>query len=394
MRGFKDILPPESYKIQYIKDIFSKISKSYAADFIDLPIVEDASLYFRTSGADSDVCNKELFEVRKYKGEFENWVLRPEGTASCIRAIMEQNFMQENKFARFAYCMPMFRYNRPQKGRYRQFTQVGWEFLGSSSPGIDFELIQGAIEFIKHFNLEFTLEINSIGSKEDRKKYREILSKHFQTEKDPLKILDKLDEHPEVNPDLIPTMDINEKDDKHFQELLSLLDKNNIKYIKNPYLVRGLDYYNSTVFEIKEKNGQTILAGGRYDYLMQQLAKNSSSNNLLPAIGFSASPERLANYVDYDYVNQKIALIVLDSIEYGLSVAQKIRKEYDLGCFVIYELDLKKALAYASKKDFETVIIAGSQEKANNEIIIKNLKNRTEQIQKFDEVLSFYTLND
>jgi histidyl-tRNA synthetase len=182
MRGFKDNLPPISYAIEHVRKVFAKYSMLYGCNMIDLPLVEEADLYFRTSGDASDICNKELFEVRKYKGDFKNWVLRPEGTASCMRAIHEANLMQDAKLLKFAYFDHMFRYNRPQHGRYRQFLNAGWEFVGIEGAEIDCELILGAKQFLDEFNLEYALEINSIGSCEDRKTYRNILAKHFKLE--------------------------------------------------------------------------------------------------------------------------------------------------------------------------------------------------------------------
>lgn len=390
MRGFKDNIPPSSYGIDYVRCVFEKVSRQYGLDFIDMPIVEEASLYFRTSGDASDVCNKELFEARKYKGEFEDWVLRPEGTASCMRAIMEANFLQNQKFAKFAYFAPMFRYNRPQKGRYRQFLQAGWELIGMPGAAVDCELILGASEFLSQFNLKCVLEINSIGSASDRATYRDILraKMNLGQEIDPLKVLDKAER---IDED-IPVLAINNDDAREFEKLQNMLSKQSlaqygIEVIHNPYLVRGLDYYNSTVFEFKV-NGQAVLAGGRYDGLMQQIGGAS-----VPATGFGAGVERIVENMEYQYINKNLAIIPVDANEYALHVAKMLREKKDIfdtnnnsllqlddytGCVIFWELSLKKALQEADKQGYRYVVIAGANEAERNMFMLKDLVKHVE----------------
>jgi len=390
MRGFKDNIPPISYGIDYVRRVFEKVSCKYGLDFIDMPVVEEASLYFRTSGDASDVCNKELFEARKYKGEFEDWVLRPEGTASCMRAIMEANFMQQQKFAKFAYFAPMFRYNRPQKGRYRQFLHAGWELIGMSGAAVDCELILGASEFLSNFNLKCVLEINSIGSSSDRAIYRDILSKKMNLDQgiDPLKVLDKAQK---IDAD-IPSLAINDDDAREFEKLQNMLSKQalsqyGIEIVHNPYLVRGLDYYNSTVFEFKV-NGQAVLAGGRYDGLMQQIGGGS-----VPATGFGAGVDRIVESMEYQHINQNIAIIPVDANEYALYVAKQLREKKNIfdinnnsllklddytGCVIFWQLSLKKALQEADKQGYRYVVIAGANEAEQNTFVLKDLVKRVE----------------
>lgn len=418
MRGFKDHIPPISYKIDYIKQQFEKLSALYGCDMIDLPLVETAQLYFRTSGLKSDICNKELFEVRKYKGEFEDWVLRPEGTASCMRAIKEANFMQQQKFARFAYFGPMFRYNRPQKGRYRQFLHAGWEFVGAIGPESDAEIIIAARQFLEALQLDFTIEINSIGSAQDRLKYRQILGEYYQDmllnqtlfnqedilKADPLKVdslrtgslkfladpLKFLDKAENINDDT-PKMELNLEDASSFEKLCDILQKNNISFVHNPFLVRGLDYYNALVFEFKVQN-QTVLAGGRYDGLMEQLG-----GQYLPAVGFAAGVDRICDYMNYAHVNCNIGIIPIDADEYGIEIADKLRQfhpiknninnqnmniEYD-GCVMFWNMNLKKALQEADKQGYRYVIICAAQEQSSNNFILKDLVGKTEYICSF-----------
>lgn len=364
MRGFKDNIPPVSYGIEHVRKAFEKYSQLYGCDMIDMPIVEEASFYFRTSGDASDICNKELFEVRRYKSEFEDWVLRPEGTAGCMRTIKENALMQHSKQLRLAYFAPMFRYNRPQKGRYRQFLQAGWEFVGIDGPYMDCELIIGAVQFLKEFNINFTLEINSIGNADDRKKYRENLRRklNLPPETDPLKILDKAEDT-----NAFPTMQLNNTDATNFGKLQELLNKNEIPYVVNPYLVRGLDYYNSTVFEAKIE-GQTILAGGRYDGLMEQIGGKPT-----PAVGFGAGVDRIVDHLNYQHQNKNIAIIPVDAEEYAYQVAKNMRDD-NLNCVIFWGLDLKKALAEADKQNYKFALICGSAEKNTQQVQLKNLQ--------------------
>lgn len=374
MRGFKDILPLDSMKFSYVRKIFEAVSAKYGCDLIELPIVEDAELYFRTSGTDSDVCQKELFEVRRYKDEFSNWVLRPEMTASCVRAVCESNFLQERKLARLAYIGPMFRYNRPQKGRYRQFIQAGWEFFGGSGIEYDYELILGAIDFISHFDVKFTLELNNIGTAADRTKYREQLSGFFQDGRDPLRVLDKTEDCSNV-----PCMKINDEDRKKFDDLCKMLQKSNVCFVHNPYLVRGLDYYNSTVFEIKI-DGQAVAGGGRYDYLASKLGYKE-----LPAVGFAFGVDRIVDAMNFKVENDKIAVICLNEANYTARVVENCRNAA-LNCFVFWGLDLKKALTISSKEAYNFAIIIGENERISNTVQLKNLNTKEQKEIKLEDL--------
>lgn len=382
MRGFKDNIPPISYAINHVRKVFEKYSILYGCEMIDLPLVEEAALYFRTSGTDSDICNKELFEVRKYKGEFEDWVLRPEGTASCMRAIKEADLMQKSKFLRFAYYGSMFRYNRPQKGRYRQFLNAGWEFIGVEGAEIDCELIVGAKQLLDELGLKYSLEINSIGNADDRKEYRQLLAQHFNAEgKDPLKILDKAESFEDI-----PKMNLNLEAAREFDALQNMLKLSGVEFMHNPYLIRGLDYYNCTVFEFKIDN-QAVLAGGRYDKLMEQIG-----GAYTPATGFGAGVDRIVNNVIYEHVNKHVAIIALDANEYAQNVATKLRSgaklmmqnqpieaEYE-GCVIFWRMSLKKALSEADRQGYRYAIICGHDEASSNTVILKDLKNHTQQI--------------
>lgn len=378
MRGIRDNIPPRSYGIEFIRKKFEKLSSLYGVDLIDLPIMEEASLYIRTSGEDSDICNKELFEVRRFKGEFTNWALRPEGTAGCMRAIREHNLMQQAKEWRLGYFCPMFRYNRPQSGRYRQFLQAGWEFIGNKEIECDAECIIAGANFIAEFEIDHVIEINTIGSVEDRKKYREILRKELKLEEnvDPLKILDKMEEIDES----IPKMEINSEDQKKFARLIEILENNKIDFKLNPFLIRGLDYYNATVFEIKEVGKETqgtLLAGGRYDSLMEQI-----SGPKTPAVGFAAGVDRIANSMKFAYKNCKVGIVALDAPDYAFKIAAKQREE-GKECFIFWGDNLKKIFDQANRQEFEHIIICGKKEEETGIYIYKNFKTKKEEKIKF-----------
>lgn len=361
MRGFKDILPPLSIKFEKIAKIFADLCKLFSVNFVELPLVEEADLYFRSSGAASDICNKELFEVRKYKGDFSSWVLRPEGTASCLRAVKDSNFLIDNKVCRLGYYGPMFRYNRPQKGRYRQFFQAGWEWLGSSSKFSDLEIVLGACQLLDLIGIEYSLEINSIGNIEDRANYRQILRSHFNIVEDPFKKLDQLSLF-----DGIPQMCLNAEDSSNFAFVFENLQTLKKPVIHNPYLIRGLDYYNGLVFEFKSQ-GQTILAGGRYDGLMQQLGGPH-----LPAIGFALGVDRVVErLLGTSVLSDDIALISLDDI-YAFQVLEKVRN-FGYPVLPLWGMTLRSALQFSSKK-FKYAIIVGSNESNKGTFLIKNFE--------------------
>ena len=329
-------------------------------------MMEKANLYFRTSGVESDICNKELFEVRRYRDEFQDLVLRPEGTASCMREIIDNNLLIESKEGRFYYIGEMFRYNRAQRGRLRQHVQLGCEFIGSDSVYSDYEIIELACNFLNKLNLKYELEINSIGTKEDRDVYREQLKEYFEKndikcEKDPLKILDKLNEF-----DNVPKMNLSKESMDRFEQLQDVLTDNQINFTHNPYIIRGLDYYNDLVFEIKIE-GMTILAGGRYNQLSEQI----NSKHKQSAVGFACGVERIMLFADIDLKNTNIAIVSMNVDKYSLKVARKMRS-LNYKCCVYRGYKVTKALNFLSK-EYKYVVIIGEDEEKKQTFNLKNL---------------------
>jgi histidyl-tRNA synthetase len=285
-----------------------------------------------------------------------------------MRMIKDHSLMQLSHEWRMSYFADMFRYNRPQSGRYRQFIQGGWEYIGSDSIYADFEIIQAAMNFMKHLNIECTLEINSIGNKEDRKKYREILKNHFNlsNDQDPLKVLDKMENFDT----LVPKMEVNDKDLANFTSLKKLLNANAIDFIENPFLVRGLDYYNALVFEVKPKDSSaqgTLIAGGRYDYFMEQIGGKH-----LPAVGFGLGVDRIALSINRKFDPDMILVLPLDAPDYGIKVSNDLRSKGEK-CLIWQGTDLGKLLKYANKHGFKKAAICGSNEMMKNTVLFKDL---------------------
>ncbi|KAA0013096.1 histidine--tRNA ligase [Billgrantia pellis] len=305
IRGMNDLLPEQSALWQYFEGTVRTLMKRYGYAEIRTPIVEQTALFARSIGEVTDIVEKEMYTFEDRNGD--SLTLRPEGTASCVRAAMEHGLLH-NQTQRLWYQGPMFRHERPQKGRYRQFHQVGLEAFGLDGPDIDAEVILLTARLWRELGLSehVTLELNSLGSNEARIAYRDRLVAYFEQHRDqldedslrrlssnPLRILDS------KNPDMAPMLNdapklMNHLDDasrEHFEGLTALLEAAGIDYVINPRLVRGLDYYCRTVFEWTTSalgSQGTVCAGGRYDGLVEQLGGKPT-----PAVGFAMGIERL-----------------------------------------------------------------------------------------------------
>ena len=303
IRGMNDILPDVTPYWQAVEQTLKTVLSGYGYQEIRFPIVEKTELFKRSIGEVTDIVEKEMYSFEDRNGD--SLTLRPEGTAGCVRAAMQNGLL--NQTQRLWYMGPMFRHERPQKGRYRQFHQVGVEAYGFDGPDIDAEMILMTARLWKALGLTgVTLQINSLGSTDARLAYREQLIKYFEAHQqqldedsqrrlysNPLRILDSknpdMQAVNEAAPKLIDHLD--EESKSHFEGLCRTLDKAGIAYEINPRLVRGLDYYGKTVFEwVTDQLGSqgTVCAGGRYDGLVAQLGGKSAT-----AIGFAIGIERL-----------------------------------------------------------------------------------------------------
>lgn len=304
-RGTFDIFLEKQNLRDDIINKFFEIVKTYGFGPITTPIFEEESLFVRSVGDSSDIVNKEIYQFVDKKGR--SLALRPELTASIMRCYIENKMYAQQPIKRFAYYGPAFRYERPQAGRYRQFYQFGVESIGIKNPVYDAQMIIMAVELLRNIDInDFSVVINCLGSDEDRAKYNQALKTYFQQyenqlcvdcvkrlEKNPLRILDcKIDGELDIVKNAPKLKDyLSEESLNYYQEIKNVLDNLEIEYIEDDTLVRGLDYYNDIVFEIKSNSDNaknTLIGGGRYDNLCQDLGGPS-----VPSIGFALGVERI-----------------------------------------------------------------------------------------------------
>ncbi len=398
IRGMHDILPEQSPVWQFFEDTIKKVLKSYAYNEIRMPIVESTDLFCRSIGEVTDIVEKEMYTFEDRNGD--SLTLRPEGTASCVRAGIQHGLFH-NQQQRLWYTGPMFRHERPQKGRYRQFHQVGVETYGMASPEIDAELILMSARFWALLGLkDIRLELNTLGSSESRAEYRQILVDYLsqyksqldedslrRLESNPLRILDSknpdLQGIIEAAPKLMDYLDAESK--AHFEQLTYILDKAGIKYNINTRLVRGLDYYCKTVFEwVTDALGAqgTVCAGGRYDGLVEQLGGRAT-----PAAGFAMGVERLVSLLEDSGVqvdNTADIYIVLQGDHAqldGLPIVETIRDQLP-GLLIQTNCgggSFKSQIKKADKSGARIALILGEDELQSNSISIKMLRDKVEQ---------------
>lgn len=397
VRGMSDYLPKDTIIWRYIESTFATILSNYGYNEIRFPIIEHLDLFKRSIGEITDVIEKEMYSFDDRSGN--KLTLRPEGTSGCVRAGIEHGLFYHQE-QRFWYLGPMFRYERPQKGRYRQFHQFGAEVFGQIGPDIDVELILITARCWQALGISqyLTLELNSIGSMLSRMNYCKKLINFFE------KHLNSLDHHAlhrlYSNPmRILDTKNIKirkllcnapilsdylDEDSRfHFFELCKLLDISGVKYKINPYLVRGLDYYNRTVFEwVTEKLGvkKTICAGGRYDGLVKQLGGIS-----VPAVGFSIGLERIIllmqavnSVVLSKSVCTDVYLITLgyNARKSAVVLSEKIRSYFPILRIIVSHSDdnLKKQFSYAYKNNTRIVLIMNKQNTFEKMILLKDLR--------------------
>ncbi len=388
VRGTRDMLPAENEMVRFVESTAYKTSLLYGYGEIETPIFEFSEIFHRTLGETSDVVNKETYTFTDRGGD--SITLRPEGTAGVARAFVSEGMAQSLPL-KFYYSGPMFRYERPQKGRYRQFNQLGVECLGYDTPLADVESIALAWDLLKQIGLanKCKLEINTLADAESRANYRTALVSYFEKfkeqlsadskmrlEKNPLRILDSKDEGDKKLIAGAPKMSdfINETSKNFFSTVLQGIEKLNIPYEVNPRLVRGLDYYCHTVFEFTttELGSQgTVLAGGRYDGLIETMGGPKT-----PGVGWAAGVERLSELVSNEKISNKnafVAIIGADDIGEleSVSVAHEIRA---MGIKTENLLNGKmgKKMQKAAKMNVHYAVIIGASEVENKQLSIKN----------------------
>ena len=387
VRGTYDLYGAAKRKMKKVVNVGSEVVEKYGFEEIETPIFEFTEVFARNLGDTSDIVTKEMYCFEDKGGE--SLTLRPEGTAGVVRAFVS-NGMQQNLPVKFYYTGPMFRYERPQKGRQRQFTQFGVELLGVETPQADIEVIAMAYEFLEKLGLsgQVTVEINSLGDAESRAAYREklvaFLQEHYnelsadsrsRLEKNPLRVLDSKEECDKAVVENAPLYadSLNEVSRKFFADVLKGLDMLGIKYRINNRLVRGLDYYSHTVFELTtDKLGAqgTVLAGGRYNGLVAQMGGGD-----VAGIGWASGVERLAMLLEQDVsLPRPIAVIPVgeDTFDAALKIAYKLR----LAGFSVeqsYSGNMKKRMIKANKVNACKAVIIGSDDLADKTVTIKDL---------------------
>ena len=398
IRGMNDLLPSNSEVWSEIDKTISELLLSYGYKYCRPPIVESTETFSRAIGEVTDIVEKEMYTWKDTSGD--SLTLWPEGTAGVVRMMIEHNLPREG-IQKVFYDGPMFRHERPQKGRYRQFHQVGAEVFGASDAKIDAELISITHSLWKKLGIDVRLEINSLGSSESRSSYKELLQKFLNKNKsrldedslrrlnrNPLRILDSKNQEMAgliaEAPKMIDHLD--EESKLHFSILKNYLDSLGINYKVNPKLVRGLDYYNKTVFEwVSNDLGSqgTICGGGRYDGLVEKMGGNST-----PAIGFAIGIERIALLIN-DLKNRiaknkpHIYFIVLgekSQIE-SMRLSKKIIEALP-SLIISNDISMgsiKSQMKKADKSNADFALILGEEELSNKQLSFKPLKGQGDQ---------------
>ena len=403
LKGMKDRHSDDVRKYDFIVDTAKKVFSKYGFERIITPILEETELFRRSVGDETDVVSKEMYEF-KDKGN-RSVSMRPEGTAGVVRAYLEAGLHKSDPIVKWFYNGPMYRYEAPQKGRYREFHQVGAEIFGIRSPYLDAEIIRMGCEFLEKLEITgLTVEINSLGNIESRKKYIEDLKAFMaerldklsedskkRYEKNPLRALDSKDKGDQEQfkdaPKLYDYLD--EESKKYFEDTKKYLELLNIKYVENPKLVRGLDYYSDTVFEIKsDKLGAqaTVLAGGRYDRLLEIL-----DNVKIPAIGFAAGMERIAMLMDEKLVENKengVYIVYFDDTkEYFIKTLEELRKNDIKASFDYNPKSFGAQMKKANKINAEYVLILGEEEQKENVVTLKKFSTGEQKKYSLDKVI-------
>ena len=399
LRGMNDISPQEAKEWSYLEQKLKTIAKSYGYDEIRFPLVEKTELYTRSNEA-ADIVTKEMYTFQDKGGESIS--LRPEGTAGCVRAAIDNDLLRTDK-PRLWYLGPMFRYERPQKGRSRQFHQFSAEVFGLRSPEIDAELILMTSRFWKELGIsnDVKLELNNLGDEKTRKSYSKALVEFLNNQNEdldkdtqrklienPLRILDSKSSVIQKLLEKAPSIeDFIDEDSKEYQErLLEILEKSNLKFEVNPRLVRGLDYYNQTVFEWKTEllgSQDTILGGGRYDKLVEELGGKAC-----PAIGFSIGLERLILLLkeqslikNEDKLDIYFICFTERSLEEAIMYSEKLKDEFP-SLVIKINLGLESANSQFKKADksgAKMALILGDEELESKKISFKDLRTKSDQ---------------
>lgn len=410
VRGTKDIFLDEIKYWQYVEENFKKICKIFNYQEIRTPIFEETEVFIRSIGLETDIVEKEMYTFLDKKGR--NLALRPEETAPVIRAYVENSIFLKKPLSKFYYIGPMFRYDRPQAGRYRQFHQLGVEAIGDISPYLDLEIIILSLNFLENLGLKnFKLFINSIGCKNCRVNYQSELKRFLEKKllcndcnrrlkSAPIRILDCKNEGCKEIAKGIPEIFnfLCDECSEHFEKLKDSLTNFGIEFQIDPYLVRGLDYYTKTCFEIKTDllgAQNSLIGGGRYDELVKEFGGPDTS-----AVGFAAGEERIV----FCLKKQKIEIkeegidVLISTIGdkaklRGIKLLFNLRRNGLISDHDFRTISLKSQLRYADKLGARFVIIIGEDELKKNIFLVKDLKKSVQFEVSEDDIVNFLLKN-
>ena len=410
-KGCNDIYGHEAKVWKYVSTVVDSVMEKYNYGYIRTPIFESSELFHRGVGESTDIVTKETYDFVD-RGN-RNMTLRPEGTAGVVRSYIENKMYGDMNPVKLYYNGTMYRYERPQAGRDRELTQFGMEVLGSDDPMTDAEVISMAVNIYKMLGLKgITVKINSLGDKESRANYREVLIKYFaphindlcedcreRFDKNPLRILDcKEDKDNEILKNAPTTIDtLNEASKERFEKVLEFLDLLQVKYEVDPRIVRGLDYYNHTVFEIEADvkgfgSNNVIGGGGRYNGLCEMLDGPET-----PGIGFACGIGRLVRALELENIKlpikEDVDLFLLYVSEDEKKYAAYLSQELRMAGFVVdteyTSRSLKAQFKQADRLNSKYIAVLNSEDLNNNEIKIKNNKTKKEEIISLDALIYY-----
>lgn len=394
VRGTRDFLGDVARCIQHIQDITFATARQFGFERIDTPIFEYTGVFKRAVGETSDIVGKEMYTFSDRGGE--EITLRPEGTAPVVRALLSNSMTQQLPL-KYCYSGPMFRYERPQRGRYRQLHQFGVEFFGVENPFADVEVLDLAQQILNHLKIEASLHLNTIGDTESRNAYRIALVEYFskykgelsedsqlRLEKNPMRILDSKDDNDQRISQNAPKISahLTSAAAHFFEKVCQGLEALDIKYTLDPTLVRGLDYYTHTAFEFKSNDlgaQNAILGGGRYDGLVQHMGGPS-----IPAVGWGMGIDRIALLLENRAFSKPAPIVFIVIGEYFSKAIQiaKAFREQGKTCEIIYKTNPGKAFKEADKLGARFAVIIGEEEVKTNTVKLKDLTLPVEHPQK------------
>ncbi len=411
IKGTKDILPDETHLWQLVEQNIRETMELFNYKEIRTPVFEETSLFARSIGELTDIVGKEMYSFTDRSGD--SLTLKPEMTASVIRAYIQHNLGEKLPLTKVYYISPAFRQERPQAGRLRQFHQFGAEAIGGSNPEIDAEIIALSAAIYTKFGIqEFQVKINSVGCPICRNEYKEKLKEHLtkvsdklsiesqkRLETNPMRILDSKDENDKILTHDAPLMMHNLCDEckNHFEKLQEALHILGVQYEVDGRIVRGLDYYTKTAYEITSNelgSQNALVGGGRYDLLVKELGGKST-----PAVGFAAGMERLLMVLEKrenlktDTQHPKLFIASADELSYKKVLSEAARmRQAGIACEIDWlRRSLKAQMREADRQQADFVVVIGEEEIKTNTIVLKEMKSGNQNKLSFDELVNFLT---